>query len=388
MNCIKRKRRLPGVLEGRREIEGADMGKRDLARSRHMGEVILGALLAGLLLTPLVPFFTADGTERDDFTAADIAAPGGSAAAKSDGGAAGVPAAEALAAPSPAQSAAPAESAEGAGAPEAPQPEAPPEEETPPEAGPTEGAPETTPASSAGEAEGGAPEDQVVSESVSVSAGQPPYLPEEETPDGADTPPEDAAPSETPAGDEYFADTVFLGDSRTEGFRLYSGLTTGQYLCSVGATVSSVFTKATEKTDAGTVPILDALDRLEFSKVYVMLGINELGWPHTEQFHDQFCKIVDRIRDTHPDAVIVLQSILPVSSRQDAKGNYVNNTRIREYNQVIAQVAEEKDCTYLDVGAGLAGEDGCLPSDQNFDGVHLNVAGCRKWLEFLRENPV
>ncbi len=360
------------------------MGKRDLARSRHMGEVILGALLAGLLLTPVVPFFAADGTERDDFTAVDIAAPGGSAAAKSAAGDADIPAEEAPAAPSPAQSAAPAASADKAGTPDAPQPEAPPEEQAPaPEADP----PETAPASSAGAAEGGQPE-KVVSGSVSVSAGQLPYLPEGETPDGTDAPPEDAAPLETPAGDEYFADTVFLGDSRTEGFRLYSGLTTGQYLCSVGATVSSVFTKATEETDSGTVPILDALDQMEFSKVYVMLGINELGWPHTEQFHDQFCKIVDRIRATHSDAAIVLQSILPVSSRQDAKRNYVNNARIREYNQVIAQVAEETGCTYLDVGAGLAGEDGCLPPDQNFDGVHLNVAGCKRWLEFLRENPV
>lgn len=375
------------------------MGKRDLARSRHMGEVILGALLAGLLLTPLVPFFTADGTERDDFTAADLAAPGGSAVGKSAViGSADAPAEEPPAATLPAQPAAPAAPAELADPPASPPPETLPKEETPaPEAGVPEAPSETAPASSAGETEGGQPENQVVSGSVSVSAGQSPYLPAEETApgddgaastDGADAPPEDAAPPEAPAGDEYFDDTVFLGDSRTEGFRLYSGLKTGQYLCSVGATVSSVFTKATEETDAGKVPILDALDRLEFSKVYVMLGINELGWPHTEQFHDQFCKIVDRIRATHPDAVIVLQSILPVSSRQDAKGNYVNNARIREYNQVIAQVAEETGCTYLDVGAGLAGEDGCLPSDQNFDGVHLNVAGCKKWLEFLRENPV
>ena len=55
-----------------------------------------------------------------------------------------------------------------------------------------------------------------------------------------------AAVSEEPFGpvpeseaveDTYFEDAVFLGDSRTEGFRLYSGLKTGTYLCGVGATV-------------------------------------------------------------------------------------------------------------------------------------------------------
>lgn len=235
-------------------------------------------------------------------------------------------------------------------------------------------------------AEMGTPEETGgVSSGVVVSTDQAP-LPEPEQETGEETA---QAPSGAAAvGDDYFDDTVFLGDSRTEGFRLYSGLKTGQYLCSVGATVSSVFTKATEETDAGKVPILDALDGMEFSKVYVMLGINELGWPHSEQFHDQFCKIVDRIRASHPNAAIVLQSILPVSSHQDAKGNYVNNGRIAEYNAVIAQVAQEKGCTYLDVGAGLADSNGYLPSGDNFDGIHLNVSGCKKWLQFLKEHPV
>ena len=42
--------------------------------------------------------------------------------------------------------------------------------------------------------------------------------------------------------DTYFDDAVFLGDSRTEGFKLYSGLKTGTYLHATGATVESVFT--------------------------------------------------------------------------------------------------------------------------------------------------
>ena len=97
-------------------------------------------------------------------------------------------------------------------------------------------------------------------------------------------------PESDPVEDAYFADTVFLGDSRTEGFHLYSGLKEGEYLYAVGATVESVFTKPTQETAAGKVPMLDALAELECGKVYIMLGANELGWPRSEAFHDQYGK--------------------------------------------------------------------------------------------------
>lgn len=189
--------------------------------------------------------------------------------------------------------------------------------------------------------------------------------------------------------DTYFEDAVFLGDSRTEGFQLYSGLETGTYLYGVGATVESVFTKkAWPAGGKEKVPLLDALAETECGKVYLMLGINELGWSRTETFHDQYAKVIDRIREDHPDARMILQTILPVSAKQDAKGSYVNNERIGAYNRVIRTLAEEKECALVDVAEALTGEDGCLPGDLNFDGVHLNPAGCKIWLEYLRTHSV
>jgi hypothetical protein len=225
-----------------------------------------------------------------------------------------------------------------------------------------------------------------------------PELPDEETKQTDNAQDADSAANQPSGGteqeitpvvdDSYFSDAVFLGDSRTEGFSLYSGLTTGRYLYAVGATVESVFTKPTQETAAGKVPIMDALAGMEFSKVYIMLGINELGWPRTETFHDQYAKLIDRIREIEPDAEIVLQSILPISAKQDAKGSYINNKRIGEFNAVIEQLAEEKDCTYLPVCDVVTGADGCLIPELTWDGIHLNVDGCKKWLDYLKANPV
>lgn len=218
----------------------------------------------------------------------------------------------------------------------------------------------------------------------------------------AEAPLEAAEPEEAPAAEEpwygpvpesaevadtYFADAVFLGDSRTDGFRLYSGLGQGVYLCATGATVESVFTKAVD-TPLGKLPLLDALAKTECGKIYVMLGVNELGWPGTELFRDQARELIRRIQQDHPEALIMLQSILPVSARQDAKGSYVNNERVQDYNGVLQDLARELGVFYVAVDDSLTGEDGCLPAELNFDGVHLNPAGCTIWLDYLRTHTV
>mgnify|MGYP001122882201 FL=1 len=189
--------------------------------------------------------------------------------------------------------------------------------------------------------------------------------------------------------DTYFDGAVFLGDSRTEGLSLYSGLKTGYFYTAVGATVESVFSKKNFETEGGEkVPLLDAVAEQDCDKIYIMLGINELGWSKVKTFHDQYAKLVDRVRADHPEAKIVLQSIPPVSAKQEAKRTYVNNARIAEYNGVIQALAEEKECYFLDVAACLPGGDGLLPKDLNFDGIHLNPAGCKVWLNYLRTHSL
>ena len=189
--------------------------------------------------------------------------------------------------------------------------------------------------------------------------------------------------------DTYFDGAVFLGDSRTEGLFLYSGLKTGHFYTAVGATVESVFSKKNFETESGEkVPLLDAVAEQDCDKIYIMLGINELGWSKVKTFHDQYAKLIDRVREDHPEAKIVLQSIPPVGAKQEAKKTYVNNERIAVYNGIIKELAVEKECYFLDVAACLTGGDGLLPKEWNFDGIHLNPKGCKVWLEYLRTHSL
>ena len=198
---------------------------------------------------------------------------------------------------------------------------------------------------------------------------------------------EGPVPESARVEDTYFDDAVFLGDSRTDGLRIYGGMNHGTYLQFTGATVESVFSKAVE-TPMGTMPLLDALAQMECGKIFLMLGVNELGWKGTEIFRNQSALLIQRLQEDHPDAEIVIQSILPVSAEIDEEGRYVNNQRINDYNQVWLELAEEFGVSYMNVAESVVDEEGQLPKDLCYDGVHLNKAGCRQWLEYLRTHAV
>ena len=192
-----------------------------------------------------------------------------------------------------------------------------------------------------------------------------------------------------PVDDSYFDDVAFVGDSRTDGFRLYSGLERGTYFCVTGETVASATDMENWKTEDGRkISLADAVAAADCGKIYLMLGINELGWNGTDIFRGHAENLLRRLQADHPDAEIVVQSLLPVSAEQDAKGSYVNNQRILAYNQVWMELAEETGCDYVNIAEAVTGEDGCLPAEMSFDGVHLNRAGCHAWLDYLRTHSV
>ena len=195
-----------------------------------------------------------------------------------------------------------------------------------------------------------------------------------------------AKPTE-PVEDSYFSDAVFLGDSRTEGFMLYSGLKEGTYLFSVGATVDTVLSKKVN-TVGGKMALVDAMKPLKPTKVYIMLGVNELGWVRPDRFQDCYGAVIDRVRADHPEAKVVIQSILPVTAEQEAKGSYVNNGRISLYNELLKELAKEKNCVYMNIAEAVTDTDGCLFAEFSADGVHLNRAGCQTWLHYLRTHAV
>ena len=186
----------------------------------------------------------------------------------------------------------------------------------------------------------------------------------------------------------YFDDAVFIGDSRTEGLILYTGLSNATVYANQGLMVDTVFTSPVIQMDGQRLSVVEALKRTEFKKVYIALGINETGWAYESIFIDKYQKLIQEIQAINPQAILYIQEIMPVTAQTSQTHSYVKNDKIQRYNELLAKLAEEMGVYYIDTGAAVADDSGCLPEDAAIDGIHLKKPYCDKWLDYLKTHTV
>ncbi len=193
----------------------------------------------------------------------------------------------------------------------------------------------------------------------------------------------------SPAVDNsYFDDAVFIGDSRTEGMITATGLYNTTAFTHQGLTVDTAFKDLVVCIDGQYYTVVDALNHTNFNKVYIMLGINETGWIYSSKFIEGYGRIIDAVRSANPNAQIYIQEILPVSNSVSSTHDYIKNSKIDEYNQLLRQLAAEKQVYFIDTASAVAAEDGSLPEDAAVDGIHMKNSYCRKWLDYLMTHTV
>ena len=195
-------------------------------------------------------------------------------------------------------------------------------------------------------------------------------------------------PESAPVGDEYFADAVFVGDSRTEGLKMYSGLTGTSFFSSVGMAVDKVFTDRVVSLNGQYLTVAEALQQADYSKVYIMLGLNELGWVYESKFAEDYGRIIDVIRESHPDATIYVQSIIPVSAWKDGSSDIYTNANVVRLQKALCDMCVEKGVNYVNVAEAMQDAGGFLPSDATPDGVHLTPEYCQIWMDYLKTHTV
>ncbi len=207
--------------------------------------------------------------------------------------------------------------------------------------------------------------------------------PKDETADPTDEPTEPPEPGAGPdvpardtlADDSYFDDAAFIGNSLMDGFRLYSGLTN----CDVYA--------KTSMTVLGVGDYLNQMSSIEYGKIYILLGINEIGY-ESYTFKDLYADMVERLQNDHPDAIIYIMGLSPVSKAKSDSHEYFNMEHVNTYNERLYELAEEMGCYYIDLCDALAGEDGYLPAEVTFDGIHFTAEEYGVWLDYLRTHYI
>ena len=228
--------------------------------------------------------------------------------------------------------------------------------------------------------------------SLPLSSASPPLAnlpssaPPESEPSEEGSAADSASPPESMVEESWFDDAAFIGNSRTEGLANYDGLGGAAYYALKGLMVSTVGTKPAVRIGNEKVSVMQALRRNKFKKVYVMLGINELGWSSFQTFVDDYGTMVDEIKEDQPGAAVYLQSILPVTEKESESSTIYTNRKIDDYNEAIQKIAEQKEVRYLAVGSALSDSSGCLPAGASADGIHLNAEYCGKWCDYLRSH--
>lgn len=198
-------------------------------------------------------------------------------------------------------------------------------------------------------------------------------------------------PAREAVENSYFQDAAFVGDSRTDGFLIYSGIGCGENLTSNGLSIFKLGEKKAIKRDGIAYTLLEALALKPYSKVYLSLGINELGYNDDEGFYRAYCSAIDAIRACQPNAVLYIQGLIPINEDAVASTGgpgYLENNHLRVYNDLMRRAAEEKKVVFLDLYPEFADENGQLPADGSKDGVHLKSDYCKRWLEYLKTHTV
>jgi Lysophospholipase L1 and related esterases len=187
---------------------------------------------------------------------------------------------------------------------------------------------------------------------------------------------------------KYFSDALFIGDSRTVGLSEYSDLSNSTFYADVGLTIYDIFDRKIAKVDGNKETILKALEDKQYKKIYIMLGINELGRGTTETFTDEYKKVIDRIKELQPQSIIFVEGIMNVSKEKSDADPIFNNKNIRERNNSIAKLANNENIFYIDVNDAITDKGGNLPSRYTFDNIHLKAAYYGIWTDFLLKHGV
>lgn len=187
--------------------------------------------------------------------------------------------------------------------------------------------------------------------------------------------------------EEYFSDTLFLGDSRTVGFYLYARIPGATYFARTSMNVYNVFDdKVSETKDTSAYNLSELLAERKFGKIYILLGINEIGYSHNSVVKN-YSSVIEYIKQYQPEAKIIIQSNMHVTKKKsESNPSTFANSRIDELNRRLAALADNKKVFYLGFEEIFDDESGAMSPDYSGDGVHLYAKCYKLWREWILEN--
>lgn len=177
--------------------------------------------------------------------------------------------------------------------------------------------------------------------------------------------------------DEFFPDTVFVGDSITEGIPFFEIIDGSKVVSEKGYTIRKAQKDINKITEARP------------QHIFVQLGLNDMLYDiSSEKFAEDYSEFIQNINTALPETDIYVQSIFPVSEELEKKRPELSNAKIEEFNGAIKKMAEEAKVRFVDVALILKDADGRMNPEYTSDGIHLEYRSYILWFDYLKDTVV
>ena len=170
-------------------------------------------------------------------------------------------------------------------------------------------------------------------------------------------------------------DIIFLGNSITDGAE-WSELFNDIHVKNRG--ISGNIT-------AGVIHRLDEVTNRKPSKVFLLIGINDLARnTSTDSIVKNIFLIADYIHQQSPATKLYVQSILPVNKVYGKFGTHTDKgEQVKIINEQLGNGTNRHDYTYIDLHSSFADENGKLKADFTNDGLHLKGEAYLIWKHLI-----
>lgn len=210
-----------------------------------------------------------------------------------------------------------------------------------------------------------------------------------------------------PGDASYFDDAVFVGDSVTLKLKYYvmnqrktdpDYLGKAEFLCSGSLGSANALWKVSDESvhpmyEGKKMLLEDSIQKIGAEKVYIMLGVNDIGLYGIDDSIKNFDALCQKILKKSPNAKIYAQSVTPMVKGKELKD--LNNKNIKTYDEKLQKLCEDKGYYFIDVASVMRDKDGYLPleycsdpSGTNSLGIHFTDKACQMWVDYLMSHTV
>lgn len=194
----------------------------------------------------------------------------------------------------------------------------------------------------------------------------------------------------------YFDNSTFVGDSLTEGLRIYPSI---QNAVAERAKFVSTKSLGPKSFIEGVIRFeddyrpeqngIDAICETYPGKLYITLGTNALVSMTDEQFLYYYNQLLDILKERLPGTIFYVCSITPTTEKYSAEHPNFSLDRIYRVNSAVAKMCSEKGINYINLHEILAGENGYTKDEYAApDGIHMKPEGYSAWVQYLMTHTI